>query len=317
MFDGAGLAGDFGETDEERFGEAGGAIGEDGDGLVFGGALENNEIEVFDAAGEFGAQAEGVVEFFEAFVEESGVLEIEISAGLLAIGFDRRAKRVAAGVQKLDEALHFGGVLLWRAAGKAGCEAHFHFRVDATGKRGVAANFDLTAANFEEVESLLREDIGGFAGREGAVVSAGGGKAGIVDGNAASDIAARIGVAQTDFEDGGRAKAGEFAIALGEQMFGDVVVGDGLLEFGAGEAIANARGEIAKVEAFGAGIGWPEEALKAAAKILSAEKEGLGVGGVGFDEADSGTRRERGEEEFVARRVEVLAAVKFEHENRI
>ena len=199
VFGGTGLAGDFGEAEEERFSEAPGVNGEDADGLVFGGALENHGVEILDAAGEFGKEAEGVVEFFDALVKLRGALEIEIGAGTLAVGFDRGAKRIAAGVEKLHEALHFGVVFLFGASGETRGEAHFHFGIDAAGESGIAANFDLAATDFEEVERLLGKRERGFSGREGAVVGASGGSAGFVDGDASRDVAARIGVAQADF----------------------------------------------------------------------------------------------------------------------
>ncbi len=98
------------------------------------------------------------------------------------------------------------------------------------GKAGIAANFDLAAADFEQVESLLGESERGFSGREGAVVSACRGRAGFVHGDAARDVAARIGVAQADFQDSGRTQAREFAIALREKMLGVLIVGENLFE---------------------------------------------------------------------------------------
>ncbi len=66
-----------------------------------------------------------------------------------------------------------------------------------------------------------------------------------------------------------------------------------------------------------AGIGRAEEALQAAAQILRANQEWLGVFRASFDEADGGSGRKSGEEIFVAGGIEVLAAVEFEHGDRI
>lgn len=175
----------------------------------------------------------------------------------------------------------------------------------------------MAAPHFEKIEGLFGESVGGFARRKGAVVCARGGGAGIADGDAARDIATRIGVAQTDFEDGGRAKASELTIALGKKILCDLVVSQGLLEFGAREAVANAAGEFAEVEALGSRIARAEKALEAAAQVLCANEEGFGVGGAGLDEADGGTRGNGGEEVFVARGFEVLATVEFQHSDRI
>ena len=189
------LAGDFAEAQEKRFAQTTGLKRENGDGLVFGGELEGDGVEILDAARQFGAEAESIVEFLDAFVERGGALEVELGAGAFADFLDGDAERIAAGVEKLHEAANFSGVFLFGAAGKARREAHFHFRVNAAGKRRIAANFDLAAANFEKVESLLGESVGGLARREGAVVSAGDGSARIVNGNGARDVTAWIGVA--------------------------------------------------------------------------------------------------------------------------
>jgi hypothetical protein len=102
-----------------------------------------------------------------------------------------------------------------------------------------------------------------------------------------------------------------------EMMLGVLVVGEGLLEFRAGEAVANEFCEVAKVEALARGIWRAEKALHAFAEILGADEEGLGVFGVGLDEADGGERGESGEEVFGVGWGEVLAAVEIEHGRRI
>ena len=63
----------------------------DADGLVFGGTLENDGVEIGDAAGELGEESECGVEFFDALVKLGGALEIEIGAGTFSVGFDRGA----------------------------------------------------------------------------------------------------------------------------------------------------------------------------------------------------------------------------------
>src|SRR5690348_6510724 len=94
---GARLAGDFREAEKVGLGKTARANGEDADGLLLGGALENHSVEILDAAGKLGLKAQGFVEFFDALVKLSGALEIEVGAGVLAFGFDGRAERVAAG----------------------------------------------------------------------------------------------------------------------------------------------------------------------------------------------------------------------------
>ena len=103
-------------------------------------------------------------------------------------------------------------------------------------------------------------------------------------------------------------------------MFCVLVVGVGLFEFRAGEAVADCLREFAKIEAFAGGIERAEQALHALAEVLRADEERLGAFGVlcmELDQADGGTRRETGEEIFVVGCVEILAAVEVEHGRRI
>ncbi len=318
MFGGARLTGDFAEAQEERFGEAAAVDAEDADGLFLRGALENYGVEIRDATGKLGTEAQRVVEFFKALVKLRGALEIEIGAGAFTVVFDGGAQRVAVGVEKLHQPLNFGIVFLFGAAGKARREAHFHFGIDAAGKSRIAADFNLAAADFEQVESLLGEGERGFSGRERAVVSPCYRRAGFVDSNAARDVAARIGVAQADFQHGGRTQAGEFAVALREKTLGMLIVGENLFKRGAGEAIANAAREFAQIEALAVGIGGAEEALQPAAQILGANQKRFGVFRARFDQANGGFGRQNGEEIFFrARGIEGEAAVQFEHGDRI
>jgi len=100
-------------------------------------------------------------------------------------------------------------------------------------------------------------------------------------------------------------------------MLGVLIVSEDLFERGARQSITNAAREFAEVEAFAGRIGRAEEALQAAAQVLRANQKRFGVFSARFNQADGGARGKSGEEIFVARGVEVLAAVEFEHEDRI
>jgi hypothetical protein len=100
-------------------------------------------------------------------------------------------------------------------------------------------------------------------------------------------------------------------------MLGVLIVGEDLLERGAGESIADSAREFAEIEALAGWNGRAKEALEAAAQVLRADEERLGIGGAGLDEADGRARGKCGEEIFVANGIEVLAAVEFQHEDRI
>lgn len=314
---GTGLGGDFREAQEKRFGKAAAVDGEHDDGLLFGGTLENDEIEILNAPRQLWPETQNFVELLNALVECGSALEIKLFACAFAIRFNRGAERAAVGIEKLDQAADLDVVILFGAAGKTRSETHFHFRIDATRKRRVAADFYLAATHLEKIERLLGERLRGLARCERAVVMAGGRRAGLIDGDAARGVAARISVAQTDFENGRRTQAHERAVALRENLPGVLIVDERLLEPGAGEPIANGDGEFAEIEAFAGGIGRTEKALKAAAQVLRTNQERLGVFAASFDQTDGGTRGKGSEEIFVARGIEVLAAVEFEHGDRI
>ncbi len=163
-------------------------------------------------------------------MKESGALEIEIGAGAFAVVFNRQAERVAVGVEELHQPLNLAVVFLFAASGKARGQTHFHFGIDAARKCWIATDFDLAAADFEQVESLLGEGERGFPGRKGTIVSACRGPAGFVNCYAAGDVAARVGVAQADFQDRGRTQAREFRITLWEELFCVLVIGQGLFK---------------------------------------------------------------------------------------
>lgn len=164
--------------------------------------MQDDRVEIGDAAGEFGTKAKSIVEFFEAFVECGSPFEVKIGAGALPVVFHNGAQRIAASVEELDEARDFYVIFLLAAAGKTGPETHFHFRIDAPGKRRVAANLDLAAPDLEKIERLLCESVGRFTAGKRSVVRACCRSASVVDGNAASNVATRVRVAQADFEDG-------------------------------------------------------------------------------------------------------------------
>src|SRR5260370_630430 len=212
---------------------------------------------------------------------------------------DSMAREAATGVEKLHESLHFRVIIFFAAAGKTRSQAHFHFGIHAAGKRGIAANFDLAAADFEKIESAGGESFGGAARGKGAVVGAGRRQAGFVERNAASDVATRIGVAEAHLQNGGRPDAQHVLVALGEKFLRVEVAGEDLLEARAGKAVAHAACHLAEIETLAGGIGWTEQTLETALQILRADQQRLGARVAKFDEANSWTLRKSGEEVLV------------------
>src|ERR1700722_5523477 len=77
LLDGARLAGDCGELKKQRFGDEAAEQQEDGDGVFLCRALQDNGVEMVDAAHYFREAAAQGIDFFEALVERRGALEIE------------------------------------------------------------------------------------------------------------------------------------------------------------------------------------------------------------------------------------------------
>ena len=124
--------------------------------------------------------------FFEALVQCGGAFEIESFACRFAFALEIFGERGAGGFERFENAADFHVVFLFGAAGEARREAHFHFRINAAGKIGIAADFDLAAANLEEVEKAFAEIFGEAARGEWPEIKS------FVAANAAGDVAARI-----------------------------------------------------------------------------------------------------------------------------
>src|SRR6266404_1455535 len=94
--------------------------------------------------------------------------------------------------------------------------------------------------------------------------------------NPAGDVAARVSIAQIEFEDGGRPQAHQVAIALGKEMFCVLVVSERLFERGTCQAIADASREVAQVQTFACRINGTEKPLQAPLQILRSNQKRLG-----------------------------------------
>ena len=146
-----------------------------------------------------------------------------------------------AEAERSNDAAYFHVVVLFGATGEAGSEAHFHFRINAARVGGIAANLDLAAANFEEIEKVLCERFGkGSRGKRAKIERA-------VCSNAPRDVATRIFIPQVHLEHSRRTKLHHGSVSLWEIFVGLRIHRDGLLELRARNAIADARGHFAKV----------------------------------------------------------------------
>src|SRR5256885_11777791 len=192
MFRGTRLAGYLREAQEKGLRQPATLDAKNTDGLLFRGALENHSVEILNAPSEFWPATQDFVELLDFFVQGGCAFEIQLLTGFFALLLDCGAERSAACFDEMDQTLHFDVVFLFGATGKAGRQAHFHFGVEAPGKSGIAANLDLAAADLEEIENAFGKCLRGAARCEWAVIRASCGRATLVDGNPASDIAARI-----------------------------------------------------------------------------------------------------------------------------
>src|SRR3989441_13378836 len=101
------------------------------------------------------------------------------------------------------------------AARKARREAHFHFGIDATGKRRVPPDFNLAAPHFEKIERAFGERLRGAPRCKWTVVCATRGHARFVNWDASCHIAPRIGVPEIHLQHRGWPQAHQVAVALG------------------------------------------------------------------------------------------------------
>ena len=152
LFDRPRLAGQVREAQHARLFDASGLHHKYGDGVLLSGTFKNDGVEVFESPREFRQPSQCFRRFLDAAMDRGGALEIERFAGRLALPLEFRGERGATRAQKGDDAAQFDVVFFFRASRKARREAHLHFGIHAAGIAGIAANLDLAAADFEQVE---------------------------------------------------------------------------------------------------------------------------------------------------------------------
>src|SRR5579864_5419147 len=143
-------------------------------------------------------------------MDRRGALEIERFAGHLALALQFRSERSAARRQKRDDAAHFRVVIFLRASREARRKTHLHFRIDAAGKTWIAANLDLAAPDFKQVEKTGSERIGRATRRKRAKIKS-------ARADAPRGVAARIRVRKADLEHGRRPQPHSLAIPRGPE----------------------------------------------------------------------------------------------------
>src|SRR6202790_1856430 len=155
------LAGNLRESQEKRIRQPPEAHAVDANRLFFLGPLENHGVQVLNPPSDFRPPAQNLIDLLYFFVQGGCPFEVQLLAGFLALFLNSRPERSPARFEKLHEPLYFDVVFFFRAARKAWREAHFHFRVQATRKRGIAPELDLAAPHFEQVEDPFGERLRG------------------------------------------------------------------------------------------------------------------------------------------------------------
>src|SRR5690348_3533080 len=199
-------------------------------------------MEIVHATRQVRQAAQNAGDFFDFFVESGGAFEIEGFACGFALALDAAGKRGAGGFERLDDASNLAVVFLLCAAGETWREAHLHFGIDAARERRVAADFDLAAADFEEIEELIRERIGLLTrGERPEIISA-------VVQDAARDVTPRIGISQIDFQKSCGPQSQECAIIPGKMLARVLIKRERLFEARARRSKAKFYGDFAQVQ---------------------------------------------------------------------
>src|SRR5262249_11835400 len=105
-------------------------------------------------------QAGGAEQGFHSFqpaMMRSSVFELELFGSTVPLRRDLPHQRAAAALEKRPHAAYLLRILLVSAALEAGRQAHFHFGINAAGKRRVGVEVEITAPHFEGVERIVEE----------------------------------------------------------------------------------------------------------------------------------------------------------------
>ena len=93
--------------------------------MLFRCSLQNYRVDILDAARQFGASSQGLVQFFQFLVNRGCFFEIKILAGLFAILFVGSAKPSPAGIQERHQPLHLRVVFFFLHPAKHGARHIF------------------------------------------------------------------------------------------------------------------------------------------------------------------------------------------------
>ena len=162
-------------------------------------------MKLFDRTNDIGKRPLQILDSFQALVQSSSLLEIEFGAGRFALAGQGIGKRTPSRTQISSRAVHLFRIFGNGAPPEAGRQAHFHLGIDASGKIGIAADFDLAAANSKKIEPTFKEAFRCASGGKGTQIQTRGAQT-------TSDIRTRIGVRQVQLYKGRRVETQALAI---------------------------------------------------------------------------------------------------------
>src|SRR5579859_2895105 len=135
-------------------------------------------------------------------------LEIERFAAGFAIAFQFLGERLARGRKRREYAACLHIVFFFRAPRETGRQAHLHLRINASRKLRVAADLDLAAPYFEEIEKALRKCLRTLPRSKRAEIKS------AIPGDPPRHITPRVFVAQIHFQHSRRTQAQQVLITL-------------------------------------------------------------------------------------------------------
>ena len=141
--------------------------------------------------------------------------------------------------------------------------------------------------------------------------------AGGVHGNAPRHKASRVSVAQAHLQNRGWVNPHHFRVALRKELSRLEVVGERLFEWRSCQPVAHSTREITEIQPLACGIDRAQQPLNAPPQVLRTNQQRLRGCSARLHKTNDRARRQSCKKILVARRIEFLSAIQFQHVNRI
>ncbi len=293
LFRGSRLRRGIGKFEDKRVYDLSAAYPENSNGAFRLRTHDDYRMKLFDRTNDIRKSPLQILDSFQAFVQGGGLLEIEFGAGRFPLAGQGIGKRTPSRTQISSRAAHLFRIFGNGAPSKAGRQAHFHLGIDASGEIGIAADFDLAAANSKKIEPTFQEAFRCAAGGKGTQIQTRGAQT-------ASDIGTRISVRQIQLYERRRVETQALAIVSRPQNSRLLPMHQGLLEPRTGNSKTNAGGILPQIEALTIRFRFAEQKPQAPPQIRGAQQKRASAGQTwtGFDQNDRRTRGNAGEKLF-------------------